>query len=76
MLSKSDYAIRSPARSNSRKAEVKIAEKLMIIFTKYCVCRLSSQPSCLEPGPVEFSFLQIDSSDTYQTMRITHEVSL
>ena len=73
MLSKSDYAISSPARSHSRKAEVKIAE-LMIIFTKYCVCTLPSQPSCLEPGPVEFSFLQIDTSDTYQTMRITHEV--
>ena len=74
MLSKSDCAIRSPARSHSRKAEVKIAEKLMIIFTKYCVCTLSSQPSCLELGPVEFSFLQIDTSDTYQTIRITDEV--
>ena len=62
MLSKSDNAIRSPARSHSIKAEVKTAEKLMITFTKYYVCTLSSQPSFLELGPVELSFLQIYAS--------------
>ena len=74
----------SPARSHSREAEVKIAEKLMITFTMcyqkcimhfwYYVCTLSSQPNCLELVPVELSFLQIDANDTYQTMRVTHEV--
>ena len=56
------------------KAEIKIAEELMITFTKYYVCTLSFQPSCLELVPVELSFLQIDASDTYQTIRVTHEV--
>ena len=30
-----DDAIRSPARSHSRKTEVKIAEKIVMIFIKY-----------------------------------------
>ena len=71
---KSENAIRSPARSHSRKAEAKIAEKLLISFTSYCVCTLSSQPNCLELVPVELSFLQIDASDTYQAMIVTDEV--
>ena len=72
---KSDNAIKLSARNHSRKQKtVTIAEKLMITFTKYYVCTLSFQPSCLELVPVELSFLQIGESDTYQTMTVTHEV--
>ena len=46
----------------------------MNTFTKYYVCTLSSKPSCLELVPVELSFLQIDASDTYQAMKVAHEV--
>ena len=46
----------------------------MITSTKYYVFTLSSQPSCLELVPVELSFLQIDASEIYQAMRVTHEV--
>ena len=70
---KSNNAIRSIARSHSKKAEIEIAEKLMITFTKFYVCTLSSQPNCLELVPVELSFLQTDASVTYQTMRVSQK---
>ena len=42
----------------------RLLKKLMNTFTKYYVCTFSSKPSCLELVPVEWSFLQIDASDT------------
>ena len=46
------------------RQKLRLLKKLMNTFTKYCVCTLSSKPSCLELVHVELSFLQIDASDT------------